>query len=219
MTLAGRHARRASVAAVVLGAAAWLAGCASVNPATVAGPTYAGKIAVRSEAAPGKDARSMSGQFELAGTASEGRLVLTSPIGTTVARAHWGDVYAEGRPSDIVLEAQGRTVRFSGFEAMTEAALGEALPLEALFDWLAGHPWQGSPATVSVDGGAFDQFGWHVDRSHLATDGLLSADRTEPAPAIHVRIKLDAPETAVPPGQRPPDRRALPVSPTASSAR
>jgi outer membrane lipoprotein LolB len=205
---------------------ALLVACASLPGGRPAGPTYSGRIAVRSDEAPGKEARSMTGQFELTGTALAGQLVVTSPIGTTVARARWGDVY-DGRPSDIVLEAQGHTLRFNDFEAMTEAALGDAVPLEALFDWLGGRPWPGSPATVDASPGSFDQLGWHVDRSRLAGDGLLSADRPAPPQAIHVRVKLDlpasAPETSrassAASGAAAPDRRALPVSPSASAAR
>jgi outer membrane lipoprotein LolB len=209
---------------MALAVAAGLAACASIPPPAPAGPNWSGRIAVRSDAAPGKDARSMTGQFELTGTASAGQLVVASPLGTTVARARWGDVYAEGRPSDIVLQAQGRTVRFSDFESMTEAALGDAVPLEALFDWLDGRPWPGSPAVVDADRGAFDQLGWHVDRSRLAADGLLSADRPAPLPALHVRVKLDAPVAAeaassasagTPAGGRLP---AAPPGPPASMA-
>lgn len=202
--------------ASALAIAGLLAACASTPPARPPGPAYSGKIAVRSDEAPGKEARSMTGQFELAGSAAAGQLLVTSPIGTTIARARWGDVSSEGRPSDIVLEAQGHTVRFNDFEAMTEAALGEAVPLEALFDWLAGRPWPPSPATVDADRAGFEQLGWHVDRSRLAGDGFLSADRLAPPPALHVRVKLDEP-AASPAGA--PDRRAQPVSPSASSAR
>jgi outer membrane lipoprotein LolB len=191
----GLRTRAGAVAtACVLAAAALLPGCASTPP-PLAGPVLAGRIAVRSEAAPGHDARSASGQFELRGGPEHGQLVLTSPIGTVVARARWsgpaaGLARAAGA-ADIELEANGGTRRFDNFDDMTEAALGQSLPLAAMFDWLAGRPWPHAPAVFDADRAAFEQLGWRVDRSRYESDGLVAADRPLPPPALHVRVKID----------------------------
>jgi outer membrane lipoprotein LolB len=176
-----------------LAAAAFLAGCATAPP-PVAGPVYSGRIAVRSDAAPGTQARSMSGQFELRGSPARGQLVLTTPIGTTVARARWkaaGGTAAADGAADIDLEANGRTTHFDNFDDMTQAALGDSLPLAAMFDWLSGRPWPHSPAAFDAARTSFDQLGWHVDRSRFDSDQLIAADRPLPLPALHVRVKLD----------------------------
>ena len=180
--------------AVVL--ALLLQACAS-HPPPLPGHVYAGRLAVRTDAAPDLPARSTSGQFELSGNASSGQLILTIPIGTTVARARWSDpVGTQGVPSRIELEADGATTRYATLEDMMQRAIGDQLPLPAMFDWLSGHPWPDAPAQRSADGGSFDQLGWHVDISQFAGNRLIDAQRPLPAPALHVRVKLDAPEPA-----------------------
>jgi outer membrane lipoprotein LolB len=173
-----------------------LQACAS-HPPPLPGHVYAGRLAVRTDAAPDLPARSTSGQFELSGNASSGQLILTSPLGTTVARARWSDpVGTQGTPSRIELEADGATTRYATLEEMMQRAIGDQLPLPAMFDWLSGRPWPDAPVQRSADGGSFEQLGWHVDVSQLAGNRLIDARRPLPAPALHVRVKLDAPEPA-----------------------
>jgi len=173
-----------------------LAACAT-HPPPLPGHVYSGKLAVRTDAAPGQPARAVSGQFELSGNASSGQLLLTSPIGTTVARARWSDPQGtQGVPSSIELEADGATTHYATLEDMMQRAIGDQLPLPAMFDWLSGHPWPAAPARRSADGGSFDQLGWHVDLSQFAGNQLIDAQRPQPAPALHVRVKLDAAEPA-----------------------
>ena len=167
------------------------------HPPPLPGHVYSGRLAVRSDAAPDQAARSVSGQFELSGNASSGQLVLTSPLGTTVARARWSDpVGAQGVPSRIELEADGGTTRYATLEDMMQRAIGDQLPLAAMFDWLDGRPWPAAPAQRAADGRSFDQLGWHVDISQFAGNQLLDAQRPLPVPALHVRVKLDAAEPA-----------------------
>ena len=180
----------------VLALALSLQACVS-HPPALPGHVYAGRLAVRTDAVPGLPARSMSGQFELSGNEASGQLILTSPIGTTVARARWSDpVGTQGAPSRIELEADGATTRYATLEEMMQRAIGDQLPLPAMFDWLSGRPWPDAPVQRSADGGAFDQLGWHVDVSQLSGNRLIDAQRPLPAPALHVRVKLDAPEPA-----------------------
>jgi outer membrane lipoprotein LolB len=173
-----------------------LQACAS-HPPPLPGHVFAGRLAVRTDAAPDLPARSTSGQFELSGNASSGQLILTSPLGTTVARARWSDpVGTQGTPSRIELEADGATTHYATLEDMMQRAIGDQLPLPAMFDWLSGRPWPDAPVQRSADGGSFEQLGWHVDVSQLAGNRLIDARRPLPAPALHVRVKLDAPEPA-----------------------
>jgi outer membrane lipoprotein LolB len=186
--------RGAGAAALVL----LLQACATHAP-PLPGQVWTGRLAVRTDAAPDQPARSMSGQFELSGNASSGQLVLTSPIGTTIARARWSDpVGAQGVPSRIELEADGATTHYATLEDMMQRAIGDQLPLAAMFDWLDGRPWPAAPASRSADGTSFDQLGWHVDLSQRASNRLIDAQRALPKPVLHVRVKLDAAEPAVP---------------------
>jgi outer membrane lipoprotein LolB len=173
-----------------------LQACAT-HPPPLPGHVWSGRLAVRSDAAPGQPSRAMSGQFELSGNAASGQLILTSPIGTTVARARWSDpAGAQAMPSKIELEADGATTRYATLEDMMQRAIGDQLPLAAMFDWLDGRPWPAAPVRRDADGTSFDQLGWHVDLSQLAGNRLIDAQRPQPAPALHVRVKLDAAEPA-----------------------
>ena len=182
--------------AAVLASALLLQACVS-HPPPLPGHVYSGRLAVRSDAAPNLPARSVTGQFELSGNASSGQLILTSPIGTTVARARWSDpVGTQGVPSRIELEADGGTTHYATLEDMMQRAIGDQLPLPAMFDWLSGRPWPAAPVQRGADGASFDQLGWHVDLSQLAGNQLIDAQRPQPAPTLHVRVKLDAAEPA-----------------------
>jgi outer membrane lipoprotein LolB len=179
-----------------LALALMLQACVS-HPPPLPGHVYSGKLAVRTEAAPDLPARAVSGQFELSGNASSGQLILTSPLGTTVARARWSDpVGTQGIPSTIELEADGGTTHYATLEEMMQRAIGDQLPLPAMFDWLSGHPWPAAPASRGDATGSFDQLGWHVDLSQLRDNRLIDAQRALPAPALHVRVKLDAADPA-----------------------
>ena len=170
--------------------------CATYPP-PLPGHVYSGRLAVRTDAAPNWPARSVTGQFELSGNASSGQLILTSPIGTTVARARWSDpVGSQGAPSKIELEADGTTTHYATLEEMMQRAIGDQLPLPAMFDWLSGRPWPDAPVERGTTGPTFDQLGWHVDLSQLADNRLIDAQRALPAPTLHVRVKLDAAEPA-----------------------
>jgi outer membrane lipoprotein LolB len=183
--------RWASRGAGILGLALLLQACAS-HPPPLPGHVYTGRLAVRTDAAPDLPARSVSGQFELSGDASSGQLILTSPLGTTLARARWSEpAGVHGAPSKIELEAEGTTSRYATLEEMMQRAIGDQLPLPAMFDWLAGRPWPDAPAQRGAADGSFDQLGWHVDLSQFTTNQLIDARRALPAPVLHVRVKLD----------------------------
>jgi outer membrane lipoprotein LolB len=167
------------------------------HPPPLPGHVWSGRLAVRTDAAANLPARSVSGEFELSGNASSGQLILTSPLGTTVARARWSDpTGTQGQPSTIELEADGATTRYATLEDMMQHAIGDQLPLAAMFDWLSGVPWPNAPVQHSADGGAFEQLGWHVDLSQLRDNRLIDAQRPLPAPVLHVRVKLDAADPA-----------------------
>jgi outer membrane lipoprotein LolB len=168
----------------IAGALLVLAGCASVTPPAGEAPPLAGRLAVTVAAQPSSPARSASTQFELQGNADRGRLVLTSPLGTTLARASWQPGAAEADTG------RGNIERHTSLDALAQSLLGEPLPLAALVEWLHGRPWNGAPHTLRPSG--FEQLGWQIDTSRRA-DGVLLAARAA-APAITVRALLDAPQ-------------------------
>lgn len=157
-----------------------LAGCATRPP--VSSETLSGRIAIRVE---GQDERSLSAGFELAGHAAQGHLTLTTPLGTTAAQATW-------EPGQAWLLAEGRRTGYASLDDLAAAALGEPIPIVALFHWLRGRPWPGAPSQPRDDAIAgFVQLGWHIDVSRI-DDGWLEARRPAP-PAVLVRARLERP--------------------------
>jgi outer membrane lipoprotein LolB len=144
----------------------WLVGCAQAphRPAGEAG-AWAGRIALQVE---GQASQSFSALFELQGTAQEGSLVLTSPLGNRLAQLEWNDGHAE-----LISGQDKRTA--DSLDTLLQDVTGAAIPVAALFSWL-----QGEPSSAQ---------GWRADLSSLA-QGRLTAFRDEPLPQATLRIAL-----------------------------
>jgi len=171
-----RAAGRALACAAVL----LLAACATPPPAAPGAERLSGRLAVRIA---GQAERSVSGGFELTGNAERGELLLTTPLGTTAARAQWS-------PGQALLRSGSDEWRFDTLDALAAQALGEPVPLAALFDWLRGRPWPGASSQPREAGQAgFVQLGWQVDLSRWA-EGWVDARRSTP-PEVTVRARLD----------------------------
>lgn len=169
--------RGSGLAAIAL--ALLLAACAGVTPRPVGADALAGRLSVQVE---GDANRSFSAAFELEGSARQGRLVLSSPLGSQLARADWS-------AGEARLQSGDGERRYADLDSLAADALGEPVPLAALFDWLRGRPWAGAPSTSTTDG--FSQLGWQVDLSRQA-EGRIEARRAA-EPVVVVRAKLDAP--------------------------
>lgn len=172
--------------ACALGLAAWLAGCASTPPGAgprdAPGPWTSGRLSVRVDATPSRVAQNISTAFELRGDGEVGELRLISPLGTSLAHARWA-------PGQVRLETADGERRYDSLDELAREALGEALPLAALPDWLAGRPWAGAPHSPAAEG--FEQLGWQVQLARRA-EGHIEARRAAP-PVVQVRIRLEAP--------------------------
>jgi outer membrane lipoprotein LolB len=174
----GRLARLAWLACVL-----GLGACAALQPPPpVAGDAWSGRVGWSIAATAGQPAQQAGATFELRGSASEGWLELTSPLGTLLARATWQGGSAE-------LQTVSGSSRHDDLASLSRAAFGgQEMPLAALFDWLRGRPWPGAPHEAEPDG--FSQLGWRVDVRALG-QGLLTARR--PAePAVTLRLRLEA---------------------------
>jgi len=161
-------------------AAAGMVGCATPPRAPGEPAWTSGRLAVNIAADAGQAAQSMSAAFELRGDDRSGELRLNSPLGTRVAQARWA-------PGLAVLDTSEGERRFDTLDELSRQALGEALPLAALPDWIAGRPWPAAPHFRRDDG--FEQLGWQVVLLRLA-DGVIEARRPAP-PAVIVRLRLD----------------------------
>jgi outer membrane lipoprotein LolB len=161
------------VCCVALLMGALLTGCATpsrtakpLNAEQANSPEWQGRISVQ---VLGDAPTSMSASFLLRGDAKNGELDLYSPLGTTLGALQW-------TPQLVQLSDGGKHQYFNSLAELTEKATGAALPVEAIFGWLQG---QQVNAT-----------GWQADLSSVS-QGSLSARRTEPAPEVTLRIKLD----------------------------
>jgi outer membrane lipoprotein LolB len=168
-------------------AAALLAGCATPRPPT-AGPddALAGRLSVKVDATPTSQARNVTASFDLQGNPRQGRLDLSTPLGTVLAQARWA-------PGKVALVTSQGETQFSSLDELTREVLGESLPVAALFDWLRGRPWPGAPSTPSASPAepGFGQLGWTVSLERFG-EGWIAATRHQ-APAVTVRAKLDRP--------------------------
>ncbi|WP_296921908.1 outer membrane lipoprotein LolB [Polaromonas sp.] len=160
--------RLAMVASLVV-ATLLIAGCAHQAGAEARNDsqteTWSGRISLQVQSEP---VQAFFAGFELSGNPDQGELVLNSPLGTSLAVLRWS-------PGQAVLDSGGQVQRFDSVDALIEKATGAALPLPALFDWLAGK----NTALA----------GWNADLSQHA-EGRISASRTAPQPRADLRIVL-----------------------------
>ena len=83
---------------------------------------------------------------------------------------------AQWSPGEALLKNGSQTYRFDSVDALIEAATGAAIPVDALFGWLAGRD---DPVP-----------GWQADLSQFA-NGRLQATRNSPPPTTDLRIVFE----------------------------
>ncbi len=128
---------------------------------------WRGRLALRVDSSP--EPTSFFANFELSGRAPTGELLLSSPLGTTLAQLRWS-------PQQALLRNNGQTRAFDTLDALATEATGTAIPIAALFEWL-----QGRPAVAD---------GWLADLTQLDA-GRLLARRSHPAPAAELRLIIE----------------------------
>ena len=159
--------------------AALLVGCATPLPDNSA-PVVAGRLLVRVDSQP---PRNLTGEFELRGNPQTGSLRLIGPLGSIAADARWSPQISS------LFTPTGRS-DFANLDEMSQAALGEIVPVAALFDWLRGRPWDQAPSQALADNApGFAQLGWQVRLARFA-EGWVEAER-DALPRVTVRAKLD----------------------------
>ena len=127
---------------------------------------WAGRISLQIQSEP---AQAFFASFELKGSAEQGELALISPLGSTLAVIRWS-------PGEATLLQGGVTKSFASTDELLAQTTGAALPLPALFDWLAGKN------TPTPD--------WLADLSQLGS-GRITATRASPSPRADLRVVLD----------------------------
>lgn len=143
--------------------AALLTACATPRAPVPGQASWSGRLAVQVDSQP---PQAFSAGFDLSGSPQAGELVLSSPLGNTVATVRWSPGVAE-------LQQAGQVTRRTSLDELSTELGGTALPVAALFAWL-----RGLPETAG---------GWSADLSRQ-TDGRITARRHSPAPAAELRI-------------------------------
>lgn len=113
--------------------------------------------------------QAFSADFELEGTAAAGSLVLSTALGSTLARIQWDGTSA-------TLQTQGAPQQFDSLAALLRHTIGTDIPVSSLFAWL-----QGKSATASD---------WESDLSQVDI-GRLTARRTSTREPAEIKIILD----------------------------
>lgn len=156
--------------ALVLGAAALLAGCA--QPKREPGVAlngedfWTGRLGLQVEDGAEKN---FSAGFDLSGDAGRGNLTLYNPLGNVLAKLQWA-------PGVATLDSPDQKLESDSLSALIIQLTGNDLPIQALFGWLRG-------VDVKVTG-------WTADLSRIDT-GRLVATRFSPQPNAVLRIVLN----------------------------
>jgi outer membrane lipoprotein LolB len=113
--------------------------------------------------------QAFSADFELDGDSRAGSLVLSTALGSTLARMRWDG-------SSATLQTQGAPEQFDSLASLLRHATGTDLPVAGLFAWL-----RGQIATVPE---------WEADLSQL-DNGRLTARRSSALEPAELKIVLD----------------------------
>ena len=153
-------------------AALWLAGCAQPPRHLPSAPAenayWSGRLALQLHDEQAED-QSFSAAFELQGSEHAGQLTLLSPFGAVLAEIRWS-------PAGAQLRQGGQLRESPSLAELVQASIGTALPLGALFSWLAGQSAEAN--------------GWQADLTQMA-EGRLRVQRYHPLPRATLRLVLE----------------------------
>jgi outer membrane lipoprotein LolB len=151
-------------------------------PARAPSVELQGQMSIKLQAFGQQPAKGLSLGFFFNGHAQEGQLDLMTLLGSQMARVEW-------RADEAWLINEKGRRRFDSIESLAWEALGEALPLSALIQWMQGHPAPFMPYDAGPDNATFGQLGWHIDTHELAVK-KLTAQRPASASQRGVTIKV-----------------------------
>ena len=150
-----------------------IGGCAGqrvpASPAADSTGHWQGRLAVKVYSKP---VQAFSANFELDGSPAKGALVLSSPLGTTLARMQW----AEGKEGFATLIANGEQREFGTLQELAFKSTGADLPVASLFAWLQGR--------------AEEAPGWQVDLSELSAGRIQAQHREEVQSDLKIILDL-----------------------------
>lgn len=137
----------------------------SVSSKSAQGP-WSGRISLKIQSEP---PQAFFAGFELKGQVETGELTLINPLGSILGVIKWSLAGA-------TFESAQAPKRFASVDELLAQTTGAAVPIAALFNWLAG-------VQTQLDG-------WTADLSQRA-EGRIVANRQTPAPQVQLRLILD----------------------------
>ena len=141
-----------------------------------------GQLSIKLNAFADQPAKGLSLGFFFNGNTDTGQLDLMTLMGSQMAQVHW-------TPDSAWLNDDKGKHPYASLDALSIAALGEALPLRTMVYWMQG---QADPETDVAPGpepDTFIQAGWTIDTRQLRVKKLL-AERPGTATQRGAQIKI-----------------------------
>lgn len=161
--------------------------CAPATPTAAALPhiDLQGQLSIKLGALQGQAAKGLSLGFFFAGNTQTGQLDLMTLMGSQMAKVSWS-------PDQVWLVNEEGTKRFESLDELSQAVLGETLPLRAMVHWMQGQPDPSLRSQVGTEPSTFIQEGWVIDTRDF-DQKKLHAQRA-PVPGqrtVQIKIYLD----------------------------
>lgn len=144
-----------------------------------------GQMSIKLSAFADQPAKGLSLGFFFAGNTNTGQLDLMTLMGSQMAQVNW-------QPGQAWLINDKGRARYDNLDSLSEAALGEPLPLRQLVHWLQGRPDPELPSAPGPDADTFIQQGWLIDARELPYKRLNARREASPLHrGVQLKIYLD----------------------------
>lgn len=161
-------------------------------PSTPPTPTSApvkldlqGQMSIKLAAFADQPAKGLSLGFFFSGNTESGQLDLMTLMGSQMAQISW-------HPTEAWLTNDKGRTRYDNLDTLSEAALGEQLPLRPMIHWMQGQPDPTLPSAPGPEAHTFIQEGWLIDTTELPAKKLNARRPATPSQrAVQLKIYLD----------------------------
>lgn len=144
-----------------------------------------GQMSVKLAAFAGQPAKGLSLGFFFSGNTDKGQLDLMTLMGSQMAQVNW-------QPGEAWLTNDKGKSRYEDIDTLSEAALGEPLPLRQLIHWMQGTPDPDLPSLPGSEPDTFVQQGWLIDTHELSVKKLSARrDASAQRRAVQIKVYLD----------------------------
>lgn len=144
-----------------------------------------GQMSIKLRAFADQPAKGLSLGFFFSGNTDTGQLNLMTLMGSRMAQVNW-------HPGEAWLVNDKGRQRYESLDNLSEAALGEPLPLKQLVHWMQGHPDPDLPSLPGPQADTFMQEGWLIDAHDLPFKKLNALREATPYQrGVQLKVYLD----------------------------